>query len=150
MSDQISVTDLVRNFASACRALTPYLDRAHVPWADHRQYDNWDRIAEALFESLVLEPCRLHVEASFPEMSLTLARYGFPADGETIFLSLNGVAYAECRFIQLLSVEEPFDHYEWTSNGSRLALPVASADISLIMIEPDGTRQEIKDIDLDL
>jgi hypothetical protein len=53
----VTVAELVLNFAEACRALVPYLGRAVVPRRDQQQYDNWDRIAQALFESLVTDPC---------------------------------------------------------------------------------------------
>ncbi len=86
---QSTVSDLLRNFAEACRALVPSLDRASVRWADGQHYDNWDRIAEALSESLVLEPCRFHVAAVFPSAVLKLERYGFMPAGANAFVSLN-------------------------------------------------------------
>ena len=88
---QSTVSDLLRNFAEACRALVPSLDRASVRWAGEMAstYDNWDRVAEALSESLVLEPCRFHVAAVFPSAVLKLERYGFMPAGANAFVSLN-------------------------------------------------------------
>lgn len=150
MSDQVSVTNLVRNFAAACRAVVPYLDRARVPWADGHQYDNWDRVAEPLFLSLVLEPCQFQAEASFPKIPLILPRYGFPPSGENAFIRLDAGATTECRFMDLLSVEGPFDYCEGQIEGKRVLRALETANLSFVIVGPDGKRHEIETVALDL
>ncbi len=150
MSGHVSVTDLVRNFAGACRALVPHLDRARIPWADRQQYDNWERVAETLFVSLVLEPCRFQAETSFPQISLILRRYGFSASGENAFLHLDAGGTADCRFTQLRSVDRPFDCCEGEIGGERVLRPVATASFSFVVVGLDGQHREIKAVALDL
>ena len=148
--NQASVTDLVRNFAGACRALVPNLDQARIPWTDGKQYDNWDRIAEALFESLVLEPCRFQAKISFPETPLMLTRYGFLQRSESAFLGFAAGVEAEGRFIRLLSVKEPFDYCEGMVNGHKAVHQIFRVSFSFVMIERDGSRREIESVALDL
>jgi hypothetical protein len=151
VTTQATVSDLVRNFAEACRALVPNLDRASVPWADGQQHDNWDRIAEALFESLVLEPCRFHAAAVFPSTVLKLERYGFKPAGANAFVSLNASLGGEdCSFVQLISRESPFDGCEGWSSDSKLVVPIDDAELSFVVLDADGARHKIKNIDLRL
>ena len=77
----ITVTNLVLNFARACRSLVPALERAAVAWQDETQYDNWDRIAEPMFESLVIEPCVYAAVGEENIHTLSIAQYGFVSDG---------------------------------------------------------------------
>jgi hypothetical protein len=150
MSDQVSVTDLVRNFAAACRAMVPHLDRARVPWTDGQQYDDWDRVAEPPFFSLVLGPCRFQAEASLPGISLVLPRYGFPPSGENAFLCLAAREAGECRFVQLRSLDGPFDYCEGQIEGERVLRPLETADLSLVVVDPNGVRHKIETVELDL
>jgi len=97
------------NFADACRALVPSLDRAVVPWRDGEQYDNWDRVADALFETLVTEPCAFQAVGEAGLAKLRTARHGFerdPASNAWLAMQGNGTA----RVIALSSVTTPFDH----------------------------------------
>ena len=106
-----TVTDLMPNFADACRALVPSLDRAVVPWRDGEQYDNWDRVADALFESLVTEPCAFQALGEAGLAKLRTARHGFEPDPKCnawVAIQGNGAA----RVIALSSVTTPFDHVQ--------------------------------------
>ena len=150
MGDHISVNDLVRNFAAACRAMVPYLDCARVPWADAEQYDNWDRVAEPLFFSLVLEPCLFQAEVSFPGLSFIPPRYGFAPGGENVFLRLIAGASEESRFIGLRSVIRPFDHCEGQIDGERVLSPVETTHLRFVIVAIDGKRHEIETVALDL
>ena len=76
----ITISSLVNNLAVACRALIPALDCAAVPWREGTRYDNWERIEEVLFKSLVAEPCE-H-EASVIGEYARFAPYGFKNDDQ--------------------------------------------------------------------
>lgn len=123
---RITVTDFIFNFRNACQALVPCLDRARIAWSDANQYDNWDRISEALFESLVAEPCVFQAH----EIGLDaprLTKYGISnAPTANAFIGVVASQGEECRFISLASHDEPFDHvralgkngeiiYQWLS-----------------------------------
>ena len=107
----VTVTDLMLNFADACRALVPTMDRAGVPWRDGEQYDNWDRVAEALFESLVAEPCAFQAVREAGLGKLRPARYGFAHD-----TNRNAWVALQCdraaRVITLSSLTTPFSHVQ--------------------------------------
>ena len=107
----VTVTDLILNFADAYRALVPMLDRAGVPWRDEEQYDNCDRVAEALFESLVMEPCAFQAVGEAGLAKLRVARYGFTPDTNgNAWVALEGDRPA--RVISLSSLKTPFDHVQ--------------------------------------
>ena len=106
---QVTVTDLMLNFAEACRALVPALDRANVPWRDGEQYDNWDRIAVDLFETLVTEPCAFQAVGEAGLITLRIARYGFASEVDcNAWVAAQGDR--EARVIALSSLTTPFDH----------------------------------------
>jgi len=48
-------TRLVLNFREALVALLPFVERVDIPWRSGVAYENWDRIATAVYESLVAE-----------------------------------------------------------------------------------------------
>ena len=106
-----TVTDLVLNFAEACRALGPMLDRAGVPWRDGEQYDNWDRVVDALFESLVTEPCAFQAVGEAGLAKLRIASYGLaPNTSCNAWVAVQGDRPA--RVISLSSITSPFDHIQ--------------------------------------
>lgn len=72
----VSVGDLVHNFAKALVALTPYADRAFVDWGPEPG-DPWERVAEALFESLVTEPLVYGVYDLWQVSDLSLAAHDY-------------------------------------------------------------------------
>jgi hypothetical protein len=117
----VTVTDLLLNFADACRALVPSLDRAVVPWRDGDQYDNWDRVAEALFESLVTEPCAFQAVGGAGLARLRTVRYGFAPDRKcNAWVALRGNGAAQV--IALSSVTSPFDHVKCEEPAGLLLL----------------------------
>ena len=144
----VQVIDLVRNFARACRALVPHLDQARVPWADCNQYDNWDRIAEPLFESLVLKPCRFQAAEAVSQVVPTTARYGFLPSNENAFVCITDASGEKYNFIQLLSRLTPFDHCEGFFGGQRLVFPMEIAEITFVLLQPGGTHQDFRTIGL--
>lgn len=148
VSRQITVTELVRNFGEACRALVPSLDRAEIPWTDGRQYDNWDRIAEALFESLVLEPCCYEVWDVEPGRPLDVARYGFVPSSESAFVQLHLPEGGRCRFMRLVSLERPFDHCEGVAEGESRVVALGQAELSFVVLGTGGERRGIGVVDL--
>lgn len=140
----VTVTDLVLNFAEACSALVPALDRAEVPWRDESQYDNWDRIAEPLFESLVTEPCAFHAVGEGGLGKLRLARYGFSIAGDcNAWIAVEGDGSA--RMIDLSSVALPFDHVRCEPN--RL-MPLKDVRFAFVYNGWDGIPRRLKTVDL--
>ena len=48
-----SVDELVQIFRTALIALIPIADRAHMSWREPDNYDDWDSMAAAIYESIV-------------------------------------------------------------------------------------------------
>ena len=141
----VTVTDLVLNFAEACRALVPSLDRAGVPWRDGGQYDNWDRIAEPLFESLVTEPCAFAAVGEAGLGRLRVARYGFaPAADENAWIAVDGVHPA--RMVGLSSTAGPFDHVQCA--GTSNLVPLTDARFIFVYEANDGSPQRLAVVNL--
>ena len=139
------MTELILNFADACRALVPRLDRAEVAWRDGEQGDNWDRVAEPLFETLVIEPCVFQAVGEADAAKLRPARYGFLPTTNTNawILTDNG---GSVRMIDLASVARPFDHVRGEERDT--LIPIADARFGFVYVSPDGVRRRIDKVDL--
>lgn len=148
----MTVTDMIGNFADACRALVPCLDRAEVPWQDHLQYDNFDRVVEPLFETLVTEPCEFAAVGEGRIKALKTVRYGFPVeqpDATThAYIAVRTPDGAEWPFIQLRSEAEPFDSIEYGVQTDRLRMPLAGAAFAFLFTSPKGEALRIEVVDL--
>ena len=140
----ISVTDLVHNFADACRALVPMLERAEVPWRDDTKYDNWDRISGPLFASFVTEPCGYHV-GDFG--NLHIAGYDFHGRSPTWTAYVAVVGPEPRRFIGLSSVNAPFDRVLAESVDGDAAIPLEGAQFVFVVERPSG-KQIVEVVDL--
>ena len=140
---QVTVTYLVRNFARACRAIVRSLDAARVPWRDGQQYDDFDRIAEALFEGIVVRPCLFQAVGEEGIQGLTVARYGFaPLPGSDAHIIVRGAPGSP--MIGLVTVCKPFDHVRCEAG----VLPLRRADFSFVARTEDGTNREWTTVDL--
>jgi hypothetical protein len=51
---QTTVTDVVLIFRDSLRALAPHVAKARIEWRDDAAYDDWDEIAQVLFEKIVV------------------------------------------------------------------------------------------------
>lgn len=132
------------NFAEACRAVVPALDRAGVPWRDGEQYDNWDRVAEALFESLVTEPCVFQAVGEAGLAKLRAARYGFAPDANcNAWVAVQGDP--PTQVINLSSLTSPFDHVQ-CEEPTRL-VPLEGRRFIFLYDAGDGTRR-LENVDL--
>jgi hypothetical protein len=150
MNHRATVTDLVLNFGDACRALLPSLDRARVPWADANQYDNWDRIAEALFESLVAEPCMSQAN-DIGLGALQLTKYGFDiAPSANAFIRVVAPLADDYRFIDLVSHDEPFGHVRALGKFGEIIAPLAQCEFSFVVTDPTGKQHRLTEISLRL
>ena len=51
-----SICELVLQFREALSALTPIAERAHLSWRDEDTHDDWERLAERLWDVFVRSP----------------------------------------------------------------------------------------------
>jgi hypothetical protein len=80
--------DLVSALRDALISLTPVLDRCRIPWRAGESYDQWDAIAEALFDAIVVDAIRW---SGGLEHDVRFSGYGFEVD-----------AYAVESFVEVL------------------------------------------------
>jgi len=141
----VSVTDLVLNFADACRLLAPALDRAHVPWRDGSQWDNWYRIAEPLFKTLVTEPCAFQAVGEAKLGRLRVARYGFASADSNAWIAVEGNPPA--KMVDLSSNASPFDHVR-CGEPPRL-VPLQDARFVFVYTGSHGNLVQLETVDLE-
>jgi hypothetical protein len=74
-AESVTVANAVEGFRSGLMALTPSAELAGIPWRNEEAYDEWDRIAESLFDVFIGAPIRLDANAR-PD-ALPLLHYDF-------------------------------------------------------------------------
>ncbi|MBN1344626.1 MAG: hypothetical protein JXQ73_18185 [Phycisphaerae bacterium] len=121
----MTVTDLVMNLHAALRALVPCVERVGLPWKRPDAYDEWDNIAAALYQALVVEPLRFSLPErerdrfSLPAYDLLLPSYADKSIIEVLPAESDGRIGA---FHALGTLEAPFDVVEWRA-VNRTGLP---------------------------
>lgn len=60
-------TEIILNFRSALLAVLPMVERVGIPWRSGDAYDEWDAVAAALFEALVVDVFRWSLFADRPD-----------------------------------------------------------------------------------
>ena len=111
-----TVTEAINIFRDAQCALIPVVERAHIPWRGDT-YDDWERIANALFESIVADA----VIHSLPAEDAETVR--IPALG-MLYQDLSGMSFIEVMrpgltsppypaFLQYSTRTTPFDTVEY-------------------------------------
>jgi hypothetical protein len=103
----IPLTEIIRIFRSAMLAVIPHVEKVGVRWKKWETYDDWDRIEEALFESMVSKS----IEFIFGEGQT----FGLPLINNTNFdpkaesLLFDEELGQEFRFLALTHDKEPFN-----------------------------------------
>ena len=108
---ETTVSHLVLVFRDALRALVPHVERVRIEWRESSAYDDWDEIAQTLYETIVVasvlwampederERCR------FAEYNMIYASYA----GKTV-IAVNGTSAGERLVFHSFATEkEPFD-----------------------------------------
>lgn len=103
----ISISDMILNFRNALIAILPQMEYAHIEWADGAQYNDYDKIAEALYESFVAMNFTYDTD-------LVLTRYGFNNEEyqHKNFVAIDAPELGIVPFVQFKTVNEPYDSVE--------------------------------------
>jgi hypothetical protein len=88
------VTELMENFRAALLALLPMAERVGITWRRGEAYDEWDGLANCLFEQLVESPIRWSLSGDSYDPP-TLAAY------DMMLLSYRDVATIEVDHVGL-------------------------------------------------
>jgi hypothetical protein len=67
-----SVNDLLAIFRGALVSVIPWIEKAKIKWKTGEAYDDWDRIAKSLFDSIVCSPLTGTASSKY-----TIASYDF-------------------------------------------------------------------------
>lgn len=116
----MTVTDIILNFRSALLGIIPFVERVGIPWKRIDAYDEWDNIAAALYQALVVEPLRfsLHEEEQYkfnlPVYDLLLQDY----TNSSIIEVLPPYSDRKIKIFHALGTSRsPFDLVEWRAVG---------------------------------
>lgn len=116
----MKVTDLIMNFRMALFVLIPSIERVGIPWKRPDAYDEWDNIAAALYQALIVEPLRSCLpEAdrnlfSLPDYDMVLPSYMTHSVIEVLPARDDGFIKV---FHALGTSDKPFDMVEWRAIG---------------------------------
>lgn len=104
---ETSVNEAVGIFREGLLALIPIVEKAKMPWADPYAYDDWDVIAQGLYEGIVIlsltHSTQWHDFEEIPEFDHRISDY---SNRSYIFLAEVG---EQKPFLCFHSVKAPFD-----------------------------------------
>lgn len=102
----LSIDNLLMVFQKALIALIPFAEEVEIPWSENT-YDNWERIEEAVFISIVAEPIDYTFEGQgyFPVGPYGAALSDFSKKSFIVHEDGRG----NLMFIGLETVDRPFD-----------------------------------------
>lgn len=131
MSPRFEIHSLVELFRQALLVVGPLAEKAGVAWLQEPPYDDWETIADGIFDGFV----RSAILNSHGLEQLSLVRYGFsPEEGEAFIASEDGPAFlrfagADPSLATVVFVHRETGHYEtrrWDDLKLVLRLPDAS------------------------
>ncbi|TCC31225.1 hypothetical protein [Kribbella sindirgiensis] len=105
-----SVHDLVLTFRDGLRAFVPIADRLVMPWHDAYQHPDWERVAWAMFDSIVRSP--IEIETGRIDGEHPLVKYDIDVDS---YVGASWIAVhlpdrdGALPMIRLTSNDLPFD-----------------------------------------
>ena len=103
-----SVSEMMNLFRAGLLAVLPIADQACINWEDGKQYDDWDAIADGLYEGIV----RMSVFHSGECSECMIPRYGFrqPSDKRCYILTKERSGSTLGVFVSFSSKETAFSH----------------------------------------
>ena len=116
----MTVTEVVANFRAGLMSLLPSVERLGITWKRPDAYDEWDNLAAAVYQALVVEPLRASIpeveQERFnpPDYDLLLPSYAGKFVIEVLPPSADGIVRV---FHALGTLATPFDIVEWRAVG---------------------------------
>lgn len=141
----LSIDNLLAIFQKALVANIPFAEEVEIPWSENT-YDNWERIEEALFISIVAEPIDYAFEGQgyFPIGPYGAALSDFSRKSFIVY----GDGSGSLMFIGLETVERPFDtavfkEYDpisFSPTGEDKQIPMDNLHVSAMVRSPSETK----------
>ncbi|GAA4978900.1 hypothetical protein [Actinopolymorpha pittospori] len=143
-----TVHELVENFRSGLIAMLPIADRAMLNSRDVNPHDDWEQLAESIFDVFVRGSVRLDRVSLANRDQFPLPRYDFDLDSYSAlsWIGCGSGPSSDLAFVRLLSHAEPFDTVQRVEvdpvtleAGQRRTFPWASVSFVLVRRSPVGT-----------
>lgn len=151
---RISVNDCIGIFRDAVIALIPFAERARLTWEDVNPHDDWERIAEMLFNVFVARPIML--DASAVRGQMPLPPYDYDVDSYSQYSWIEVYLPNESQgfpLIRLLSQGSPFDAVQLAridpdslGTRSRVTVPWDGAEFFFRRRLYDGSSKVIAEV----
>ena len=90
------MNEIINIFREALLALIPLLEKANIPWQDSEQFEEFDEIAEALFNCFVVHKIENFITESYESIP-NIPKYGFHYKD-----------YSKMSFIEISPSDEPY------------------------------------------
>lgn len=137
-----TVSELSLVFRDALRALVPHLERVRIDWRDGSAYDDWDDIAQTLYEKIVTSsvlwalPEEERKRCEFPKYNMTYSSYA----GKTL-ITLNCASAAErLVFHSFTTAMTPFDRVR----ACRVDAKGQTLDSDFVLLDADAVTYSVE------
>jgi hypothetical protein len=149
----VTVDELVAIFRAGLMDLIPTFDRAHIPWRGDQTYDDFERVAEALYDSVVRDSL---ASARGLQGAMGIARYGLREQRERSRILVNDPSL-KLSLLGLISLNTAFDAIQCVridSNGVDIGLaeelPFDGARFLLEARFADGPPRTVREVQVEL
>jgi hypothetical protein len=144
MSKLMNTTSLFSIFRDALLALIPVFEEAGIGWRDQDQYDQFDKIASALFDSIVLEPIRYKKDIFGSALEMRYGYGEYVSTNDFFFSVEDGERKTLGKFAEFGTKRNPFDIiFAWDDELScRIEVDSAVAEIVLRRTPTPGRHHE--------
>lgn len=108
---EVDIHQLLLIVRDAYVALVPTLEKARIPWANEHAYDDWDRIADSIYNSVAINAI-LH--SSECARASNIVRYSYAHEdysGLSFFLITDADTSSSLAFVNFFTKVSPFDHF---------------------------------------
>jgi hypothetical protein len=157
---QTDVGALVGLYQKALSVLVPIADEARIPWSESDAYDDWDAIAEVLFEQIVCRSIRWALPSADRDL-LRLPRYGLshPDYSELSLLAVSNNASSQISVLHSLgTTAQPFDTVLYVLIDEKghpvddrlRRLPLREAKFSFLLRSSSGVLGPLERLEVEL
>ena len=141
----LEVDDAIAAFRGALVALIPSAERVGLVWRPEHTHDDWERLAESVFEVMVSNPVRQDIGSG--PVPYPLARYDFDLDTYEKLSWLEADLDADDEhalvLVRFLTVDQPFDTPLWAHVRISDGKPVSQESSGLVPPKA-GTRYRLR------
>jgi hypothetical protein len=143
-----SVTELLGIFRGALLAIIPWIEKAKIKWKEGEAYDDWDNIAESIYQNIVCSSLKGDVTSRYP-----IAKYNFHYENYSAidFIQVKSECYSHkiLAFVAFQSHSSPLDTLKVAEiNTSDIVLGylyLKHDELEFVFVKNTGGKKEIID-----